>query len=496
VTRVVDVARSAWRSAQALAPVCSIAGLLALTACATTPEGAQRARFDPASLPPQTTVTVRQGRASHIDPQWWRAFDDPGLDALMDRALEQAPSLAQAQVRLERAQAVGQEAASALGPALAASSGASRTRTSESGLAPPQFSGRWITNSSLGANLSWALDLWGANRDAAQAARLQAVAADADAETARLALTTAIARTWMGLSRAEELVQGAVALEEGRRTLLDLNVQRNAAGIEAGVQRARQNLADVERELEARRQVVRALRFQLAVLAGMTPDDGLALPSPVPDERRLAGIALPSTLPAELVARRPEVAAALARVEAGRRQEAVARKAFLPNVNLNAFVGQSAIGLEHLLESGSFAPSAGPAISLPIFNGGRLAARLAGSQADTDAAVIAYESAVLDALKDVVQAATALEAARAQAAQASITVESLTIQLDHARQKLERGIISRVDFLTVQDGVIIAARARTEADANLLEASVDLIRALGGGYQSTATLSPAGQAVP
>lgn len=473
----------------------SLAGLLAAAAAATVLSGCATARIanHPAplaatALPDQPVALAASRDARWPDEAWWRALDDPQLDTLMATALERAPSLAMAHARVAHAAGLAGEARAGEGPSISASETTSRARISESGLAPPVYGGTWTTNAAVGVDLSWALDLWGGARNQTRAAQANAEAARLDEAAARLTLTTVIARTYAGLARAHNRLEIANARVTRASEALDLARQRDAAGLEASVQRARATLADARRDADAQALAVQTIQLQLAGLAGLMPEAGLAIARPRLELPESLG--LPSSLPADLLARRPDVAAALARVTAAQRSEDAARSAFYPNINLAASIGAQSLGLDRLFDPGSLTPSLGPAIHLPLFNGGRLQARLDEEAANTDAAIAAYDEAVLAAMRDVALAHARLAALTRQTEEARTALDAATRQLANAQAREVRGIASRLDTLVFEDNRTTALTALTDVTAARLEAAIDLIGALGGGWQSTQPEGP------
>lgn len=469
-----------------------LAGAVLQAGCAGLP--AARVPPAPLQIAPQTGAIAMDPAASWPADHWWQVAGDEGLNRLMELALAGAPSLDQARSRLERAEAMRRSAQAGLGPGVQLDASAAESRVSENGMAPPNFRGTWNTNASVGASFSWAMDFWGVRRDQAAAADAGVAVARAEQAAARLALQGAIARTWAGLARAEALVSGGEEIVAGRRTILALHQERNAAGIPAAVQRARQNLAEAERELDQRRLSVRTLRLQLAALSGQPPEAAATLASPalgaLPEQ------AVPQAVPLDLVARRPDVAAALARVAVAQRQEAAARGAFYPNIAVSGSVGVQSFGLGQLLEAGSFAPSVGPALHLPLFDGGRLRADLAGRQAETDTARSAYEEAVLTGLRETAAALATQATTRRATGQAWAQADAATIQWAHAQEKFARGIISRIELLEAREAAIAAARPLSESPGRELEAVTDVVLALGGGPAPATTAAPPAISAP
>lgn len=448
-----------------------------LAGCATAPP--RRIEVAPAVPGSQTAAIPTTPGAAWPEADWWRLAADPGLDRLMAQALAAAPGLDAAAARVARARAVLQSTGAGTGPGAQLDLTIAHARISESGMAPPNFRGTWDTNGALGVGFGWVADFWGVRRATTAAAEAGTRLALAEQAAARLALEAGIVRAWAGLARAEALVTGAREGLAGRETILELQQARNAAGIPAAVQRARQAVAEARRDLEQRQLAVRTLRLQLAALAGLPPEAATTIPSP--DLPAVAAVAVPTSVPLDLVSRRPDVLAAAARIGAARHQEAAARGAFLPNIGISGTIGLQSFGLEDLLKAGSFAPSLGPALHLPLFDGGRLRGELGQRVAETDAAVASYEDTVLQALRETATALASQSAARAATVEARAQADAAGILWGQAQERFERGLISRIELLEAREAAIAAARPISEAPGRELEAAVDLVVALGGG---------------
>ena len=201
--------------------------------------------------------------------------------------------------------------------------------------------------------------------------------------------------------------------------------------------------------------------------------------------------ALPAVLPADLLARRPDITAARWRIEAAGQDMKSAKAAFYPNINLTAFAGLSSIGLDHLVKSASEQYGVGPALHLPIFDAGRLRANLRVKTADLDAAVESYNAAVLEAVHeaaDPISSLRAIERQQAEQAQAQTAAESAH---DLALQRYRAGLSTYLTVLNAEAGVLNQRRQAVDLKARALDAQVALIKALGGGTAPDTTLASA-----
>jgi NodT family efflux transporter outer membrane factor (OMF) lipoprotein len=193
-------------------------------------------------------------------------------------------------------------------------------------------------------------------------------------------------------------------------------------------------------------------------------------------------VALPSRVPADLLGRRPDIVAARARVEAASRDIASAKAAFYPDINLAALIGVQSVNLSKLLQAGSAIPSATAAISLPILDGGRLRGALADRNAEYDAAVEQYNQALSDALREVVDQLASLRSVQTQRSEADAALASAEEAYDLALTRYKAGLGSLLQVITVETAVLEQRQLRAELQSRELALSINLIRALGGGF--------------
>ena len=419
---------------------------------------------------------------------WWKSFGDPQLDTLIGEALAASPTLNIAAARTRKALAEADVAHSALAPRIDANASSTRERFSEHGSAPPPIGGSTQTFNVLQATLSWEIDFWGKNRSAYEAALGAARAAEVDAHAARLALSTAIAQAYVGLDRAYLLLDVAQATLAEREQLYALTRDRNAAGLDS-----RLELKQAEAALPATRELIAQLdeatalaRNQIAALLGAGPDRGLAIARPTAVAHATIGV--PSKLPAELIGRRPDVIAERWRIEAASKEIASAKAEFYPNVNLLAFVGLQAFGGGNLLTAASRTMGIGPAVTLPIFDAGRLRANLAGKDADYDIAVEQYNQTLADAMRDVVDQVVSLRSLAEQRKEQEMALATAGEAYDLALLRYREGLGNYLQVLSAEQPLLVQRSLDADLHARELALSIDLVRALGGGYEPSPTL--------
>ncbi len=458
------------------------ASALVLTACASLPP-AQASRV---AKPPQAYETAQSLAAPNADwpaDAWWTAYGDPQLSALEDEALKGSPTLAAAEARLRRAQALAAQARAADLPRVGLSAQAGENKQSYNNGIPPAFVPRGYNDvGRVALDFSWELDFWGKNRAAIAAATSESKAAQADAAQARLTLSTAIASTYAELSRLHaqrDVAEQAVRL---RQETSDLVAKRVANGLDtkAESEQAAAGPPASKAELSALDEQIALTRNALAALVGAGPDRGLAIGRPA--NAAIKPFGLPANLPANLIGRRPDVVAAKWRAEAATARTRQAKAAFYPDINLAGFVGVQSLYLDKLFSSGSDIGQVGPALSLPIFEGGRLRAGLRGAEADRDAAVANYDAALIQALREVadVTASEKALASRLADARAALTANENAYRI--ARLRYEGQLSTYQSVLLAEQSVLAQRRVVADLESRAFALDIALIRALGGGF--------------
>jgi len=461
----------------------AIVGMVALSACVNVPQRSTRANIvDPSTVAVAASLADVSIDGAGTSVAWWDDYGDPQLAALIAEAFQASPTLALARARLDRALAVAASAKAGAMPLAGVSADITGQRMTENGMVPPPYAGDWLTNNRLALDFSWEIDFWGKAKAAIESAKTQALAAQADAAGARLVVGVSVARSYTELSHVLTLRELAEQALANRREVVQLTKLRRDAGLESEIA-VQQALAD-ESSLEVDRLVMVAreevVRQQLGVLMGAGPDRGQTVTPPKLRERALA---LPSSLPLDLVGRRPDIHAQRLRIQASNSEIDVARAQFYPNVDLIGFVGLSSLGLDRLLNAGSTIAGAGPAVRVPLFGGGRLAANLKGKEADYDLAVAQYNATVLDAVRDVVEQVTTWRAAERQRGATDAALDAALKAYALALRRYEAGLSNYIVVRLSQDRVIAARQRRADVVARQQDASLQLVRALGGGYR-------------
>lgn len=425
------------------------------------------------------------GPAFRADDDWWRQFGDVQLDQLIAQALQGNPSLKIAQARLARAQAVSQVARANTMPQVGASADFTRQHFTKNGLYPPPIAGANVNAADLGLQGSWELDFFGKNEAALQASLGAARAAEADAQAARVLLTTNVARAYLQLARINDELAVAQRSLAQRQESLKLVGDRVRAGLDTNLE-----LRQSEGSLPETRQQIEALREQAQIahhaLAALTGQGNREVITHEPSTAQLKPIPIPAQLPSDLLGQRADIVAARWRVEAATQNVRSAKAQFYPSVNISALVGLSSFGLNKLLQLGSTQWSLGPAVHLPIFDAGRLRANLRGNTADLDAAIESYNAAVLDAIRDTADQVSSAQSIARQQAEQRDAQGSAEAAYQIALERYKAGLGTYLNVLAAESSVLAQRRLGVDLAARALDTQVGLMRALGGGTSNAA----------
>jgi len=465
--------------------VAAAALALALAGCANYAGIHSDKQITPAaSLESSQSLPSEGGQWPSLD--WASAFGDPQLPKLIDEALADSPSIAQAQARIAKAQSYIESARSDLLPKVNGSYSITRERLSANGLYPPPFGGSWLTENNALASASWVLDLWGKNRARVKAYVSQEKAAQADLQEARITLASSVARTYNQLALL--YAQRDIAQREihNRQEVGSITNGRVSAGLDTNVEKqtALGNVATSQATLSDLDGQIKSVRFQLAALMGKGPDRGLAIAEPVLAPS--GAVTLPSNVPADLVSRRPDIIAARWQIEAALANVKEAKAEFFPDINLAAAIGFDAFGWSRFLTAGSRSVQAGPAIHLPIFDAGALRAQLKGRYADFELDVANYNQALVNAMSDVATQVSSIRSIDNEMSDAQRALDASTEAYRLAVIRYKAGLSPQLQVLTADSNRLAAEQTLTNLKMKRRDLQLALIRALGGGFDAQA----------
>jgi NodT family efflux transporter outer membrane factor (OMF) lipoprotein len=447
-----------------------------LTACATPPK--PQPRPEPLA---DSSLGLSGAQVAPASPQWWELFDDAQLDALIGQALRDNPGLAEAQARLRQAQAQLLGARATQRPDIKLSGAEKRVKIPE-GFPAAIGGGQTVWLGDLGAVLSWDLDLWGEHADTVRQSGALASAAALDIDNARLLLTGALVQSYIDLYRSYALADIAARTEAQRANILDITRERVAAGLDTRVElREAEGALPQARVALLQAQSAQALAtHQIAALSGHGADGYGTISRP--QLKLQAALPLPAELPVNLLARRPDVIAAHERVHAADAQQRAARAAFYPDISLTALAGFASFSLRDLISAQSFGYGAGPAVSLPLFDGGRLRAQYQGSQAVLEQAVASYDDTVVRAIHQAADQLSLIQSLRQELEQQAQSLQAAEEAYRLAEERYRAGLAGYLTVLNAETEVLSERRQSVDLNASLAVARVTLLLAVGGSF--------------
>ncbi len=413
---------------------------------------------------------------------WWALYEEPELDALQKRLIVNSPDLAAALARYEQSSALTEQARSGLFPTLALSANVQRIEQSQTqplrvlGPNSPDI----YSSNSLGLQAGYEFDLWGRIRSQVASASANQQASQADLETARLSLQAQLADSYIalrGLDRDIALLGDTVKAYE---KALEVVTTRHKGGIASGLDEARaQTQLESTRSQSKQAQAQRALlEHAIAALVGESASTFTITP-------RTAAIKLPYVpvgVPSTLLQRRPDIAAAERRMAAANANIGVARAAFFPAVTLNAAAGYLSRDLDNFVEAPNTFWAIGPTLFLTLFDAGKRSAEVARNQAVLDEAAAKYRGVVLGAFQQVEDNLALLSQYRAAAEAERAALAASRRSLEFANTRYREGAINYLEVVTSQAAALQAERNALDLENRQRRASVQLIRALGGGW--------------
>ena len=411
---------------------------------------------------------------------WWSLYSDAELDQLQHQLIANSPDLAAALARYNQAKAFSDQLHSGLFPSLFASGSGTRSRQSET--APPAGGAtpRFYDSYALGVEADYELDLWGRVRNSVAAGDLSARAAAADLESARLSLHAQLADNYIvlrGLDRQAALLDDTVTAYD---RALGLTRQRHDAGIVSGLDVARaQTQFDTARSLRAQNQAQRAtVEHAIAALIGQSPSEFTIAPRVA--ELKIPN--LPADVPANLLQRRPDIAAAQRRTASANASVGVARAAYFPSITLSGTYGYGSTTSVDWLTAPNAAWSIGPSLLFVLFDAGKRKAQVAQARAALDEAGAQYRGVVLSAFQQVEDNLALLHHYGIAGDAERSAVTSAQQSLDFAMNRYREGAVSYLEVVQSQTTMLTAEQDALDLDTRQLRASVALIRALGGGW--------------
>jgi NodT family efflux transporter outer membrane factor (OMF) lipoprotein len=466
-----------------------VSALLALAACSVGPDYEKPSPAMPADWsekgseldPARSRATNRAADVA----EWWKAFRDPELTSLVDRAARSNLDLKLAEARIREARGLRGVSAGALLPAAEAGASYSRNRFSEN--VPVPGAGRQSDFYQAGFDASWEIDVFGGLRRGLEAADAELGASIEARRDVLVTLLAEVARNYIDVRGLQAQIAIARQNLDAQKKTLELTQARFQAGraAELDVVRAQAQVSATASQipvLESRR--IQATH-RLALLLGREPGSlreelltAAKIPPPPPE--------VPVGLPSELLRRRPDLRRAERELAAATARIGVATAELYPKFSLTGFFALDSVTAGDFVKWGSRAWSVGPTIQWSIFQGGRIRAKIEVENARQEQAAIVYERSILLALQEVEDALIAYAKEQAHRAELSDAVAANAKAVELANQRYTQGLVDFLSVLDAQRSLYVAQDALVQSERQISELLVALYKALGGGWETEA----------
>ena len=470
----------------------ALVSVATLTACGSLPKSTEYQR-PVLELP---APLASSGSTTSVDwLNWWKAFQDPVLDALLAEATANSHDLALASARISEARATLGQNQSNFYPTVDLNAGASRRRGSENAASFSPAVGAYSSDMQWGLTASYEIDFWGRYARADEAAKARLLAQTASRGVVLTTLYANVAQSYFALRALDAQTQLAEQTVATRQENLRLQKRRFEGGVVGALdlRQAESEAASHQAVLQQTRQNRSNAESALAVLLGRKPSEvfkpllarGALLGTLAERVQRqnLAAI-LPANLPSEVLTRRPDLISAEQNLIAAHADIGQARTAYFPKISLTAGLGQQSKDVANLLDGASLFWSLIGNLTQPIFRAGAIDAVVAAANARQQQAVAQYTQAVQNAFRDVHDALNNLDASRDIAATTAQRIEALRQTLRLADLRYQAGYSGYLEVLNAQRDLAQAEIGLLDAQRNQLNATVAVYKALGGGWDA------------
>lgn len=464
--------------------ILSLSAPLVLILAACAPE---HATVSP--IKTQTTaasVNTQLQRTDWPKNEWWKDYNDPELNSLIAKALNDAPDMQIARQRITLAEAQAKATMAADGPHIDFSADAERQKMSAEGLMGPfattdpaaGTTGPWYTNGTVGLTAGWDLDLWGKNRDKVEARIGKVNAQKAEMEQTRQLLASSVARLYWEWQTQAAAANVLAQIKREQDNIISADRELYQHGVTSSVEGVETDINASKTE-EQRAEVQGKMKAVEARLGALTNSSAITLTRHALPE---TDAALPTTLGYELLARRPDLQEAHWYIEASMSEVDAAKAAFYPDVNLMAFLQQDALHLSDLFRSSAQQMGVTAGLTLPIFDSGRLNAELDIAQAQNNLSVAHYNKAVVDAVNQVARAASEVETLTAKNLHQQQVEKDAARVVALAQARFRAGIIAGSRVSEANIPALKEHLAGLMLKGQYVDATLQLTSALGGGY--------------
>lgn len=482
-SKCVSHSRMKSRALPACLGVCLGQVLTGLSACSFAPHYTRPSTEEP---PPAYQESAGWKTAEPADTRsrgsWWEIFDDEQLNALEGRVTNANQDINAAFARLQQARAQTRIARSSLLPTLTVDPRVTRERQSVNA---PNFNSsrsRYFNDLALDADVSYELDVWGRIRNSVASARASEQASAADLATLDLSIHAELASDYFTL-RSEDTQQDLLdrtAADYSSALELTQNLYNGGAAALADLDQAKAQLQTALTQASDMRLRRAQTEHAIAVLLGESPSKFHVVPQPL--KLDVVPPAIDAGLPSALLERRPDIAAAERRVAAANAQIGVARAAYFPVFSLSGTAGFESTQASNLITAPSLLWAVGPSAVLTVFDGGLHRAQSAQAHAAYDEQVANYRGAVLAAYQDVEDNIAALRQLQEESVSQAAAVAATTGALDQAQYRYKAGIVTYLEVVAAENASLSARLSAADIQVRRMIASVQLVKALGGGW--------------
>jgi len=461
---------------------CLLWCVLSLTSCVYY--GDLHTKAKPFSTTDLNTSHLYNAKPGITSTEWWNRFHDPELNLLISSAIAGSPDMQIAESRVRRAQAIVEGATAPLWPSIDFSGYIQRQKLSEFGLIPPPFNGRTFNIGELGFNLNYDFDFWGKNRQILASRISEKCASQADLAQARLILSAAVADTYFQLLNNQAQQQLALENLQLTREISDIVLERARHGIESDipVKTALANVQLARLSVDQYRQAEMLAQNQLAILLGKNPFATTIITHHFTYHKQ--HVSLARSLPANLLAQRPDIYAAKLRAEAAAHEINVAKSRFFPNISLTSLFSYESVGLGHLFDVASQNNAITGAVDLPIFDAGARRANLGVKSAEYDMAVNSYNQTVLNALREVADQLAIMNTVKNQLRAQDRALQATEHNYKLFNSRYNHGIVDYVQVLEIKQLLLQYHATQLDLQTRHLRAVVGVLKALGGNEMS------------
>ena len=413
---------------------------------------------------------------------WWKLYEDPLLNELIDKALIKNTDINAAIARLEEADAYLKQVGAALIPSVDLTSQANRTKATENGTVPSSFVKPYRKNFNVQLGTSFELDFWGRLRRAKESARAEYISSQYSKDTVILSLQSTLVSNYLLLRSIDSQILMLKDNVGYRKENVELTRKRLESGLisaldmhqsEAALNNLSAQLSDLVRQREIISNQLILLTGDMNLNIAESKLDNLITP-PTP----------PANMPSSLLELRPDIKEAEQIMIAANANIGVAKAALFPNIALTANFGRESAELKNIDKTGSNIWGIGLGLTLPIFDAGRTQAKIYQATAKQKEALSYYESSVQNAFKEVNNALLSLKEYTEQENDLKLTQDAAKKAMDIASNRYKAGYSSYLEYLDAQRVYNDASIAYIQKRQLRLMASVELFKSLGGGWQS------------